>query len=347
MLKAIAAIILGLIIGLVGTDINSSVSRFTFGASGLADGVSIAVVAMGLFGFSEIMLNLGKGKETESRDLLLKKILGLMPTWADIKASTGPAVRGTAIGAFFGLLPGASPTISAFSSYAVEKKMARDKSIFGKGAIQGLAGPEAANNATVQCAFIPTLTLGLPVSGTMALMLGALMIHGISPGPQVMTQNPDLFWGLVVSMWIGNGLLLILNLPLVSLWVKLLRVPYRFLFPAIMVFMAIGVYSVNNMALDIYLTVFFGVMGYVFMQFKIEPAPLILAFVLGPPMEEHLRRALLISRGDPMTFLTRPISAAFLITTGVLLLLMILPAIKKKPAKPSDDLPSQGEEEGR
>ena len=265
-----------------------------------------------------------------------------MPTWADIKASTGPAVRGTAIGAFFGLLPGASPTISAFSSYAVEKKMARDKSIFGKGAIQGLAGPEAANNATVQCAFIPTLTLGLPVSGTMALMLGALMIQGISPGPQVMTQNPDLFWGLVVSMWIGNGLLLILNLPLVSLWVKLLRVPYRFLFPAIMVFMAIGVYSVQ-MALDIYLTVFFGVMGYVFMQFKIEPA-------VGPGLRSRTadggapQAGAAHFTGDPMTFLTRPISAAFLIMTGVLLLLMILPAIKKKPAKPSDDRPSQGEE---
>jgi putative tricarboxylic transport membrane protein len=332
MLKAIGAIILGLILGIVGTDVNSSVSRFTFGASGLADGISIAVVAMGLFGFSEILINLGEGKETETRDLLSKRIHGLMPTLADIKVSSGPILRGTAIGAFFGLLPGASPTISAFASYAVEKKMAKDKTMFGKGAIQGVAGPESANNATVQCAFIPTLTLGIPVSGTMALMLGALMIHGISPGPQVMTQNPDLFWGLIVSMWIGNGILLILNLPMISLWVKLLQVPYRFLFPAIMVFMAIGVYTVNNLALDIYLTVFFGIMGYVFMQFKIEPAPLILAFVLGPLMEEHLRRALLISRGDPTTFITHPISAVFLAITAVLLSFMVMSAIRKKSA---------------
>ncbi|MFN7086767.1 MAG: tripartite tricarboxylate transporter permease [Burkholderiales bacterium] len=330
LLKAIAMIFLGLIFGIVGTDVNSGMSRFTFGASGLADGLSFVVVAMGLFGFAEILSNLGKGKESENRDLLTSKIHGLMPTWYDIKISLGAIFRGTAIGAFFGTLPGAGPTISAFSSYAVEKKMAKHPEAFGKGAIQGVAGPESANNAAAQCAFIPTLTLGIPGSATMALMLGALTIQGIAPGPQVMTQRPDLFWGLIVSMWIGNGMLVILNLPMIGLWVKLLQVPYRFLFPAIMVFMAIGVYSVNNLDMDIYLTIFFGLMGYVFVKLKCEPAPLILAFVLGPLMEENLRRALLISRGDPSVFFTRPISAGFLIATILLLVFMIMPAVRKK-----------------
>ena len=330
MLKAIAMIFLGLLIGIVGTDVNTGMSRFTFGSSGLLEGLSFAVVAMGLFGFSEILSNLGKGKDTESRELLSKKISGLMPTWVDIKVSMGSILRGTAIGAFFGTLPGAGPTISAFSSYAVEKKVAKDKSMFGKGAIQGVAGPESANNAAAQCAFIPTLTLGIPGSGTMALMLGALMIQGISPGPQVMIQHPALFWGLIVSMWLGNAMLVVLNLPLIGLWVRLLKVPYRFMFPAIMVFMAIGVFSVSNSALDIYITILFGLLGYVFMKLKVEPAPLILAFVLGPLMEENLRRALLISRGDPTVFFTRPISAGFLIAAMLLLAVMLLPAVRKK-----------------
>lgn len=332
MLKAIAMIFLGLLFGIVGTDVNSGMSRFTFGASGLADGLSFVVVAMGLFGYGEILSNLGKREDVASRDLLNAKLTHLYPTWHDMKVSAGPIVRGTAIGAFFGTLPGAGPTISAFSSYALEKKVAspEQQKEFGKGAIQGVAGPEAANNAAAQCAFIPTLTLGIPGSGTMALMLGALTIQGIAPGPQVMTQRPELFWGLIASMWIGNAMLVILNLPLVGLWVKLLRVPYRMLFPAILVFMAIGVYSVNNLDLDIYMTVFFGLMGYVFIKLKCEPAPLILAFVLGPLMEENLRRALLISRGDPTVFFTRPISAVFLIATILLLIIMVLPAVRKK-----------------
>jgi hypothetical protein len=330
MLKAIAMIFLGLLVGIVGTDVNSGMSRFTFGASGLADGLSFVVVAMGLFGFGEILGNLEKGEEASSRDLLKTKIEHLYPTWRDMKLSAGPIMRGTAIGAFFGTLPGAGPTISAFSSYALEKKMANNPEEFGKGAIQGVAGPESANNAAAQCAFIPTLTLGIPGSGTMALMLGALTIQGIAPGPQVMTQRPDLFWGLIASMWIGNAMLVILNLPLVGLWVKLLSVPYRLLFPAILVFMAIGVYSVNNLDLDIYLTVLFGLLGYIFVKLKCEPAPLILAFVLGPLMEENLRRALLISRGDPMVFFNRPISATFLILTILLLIVMIMPAVRKK-----------------
>ena len=330
LLKTLAMIILGLLIGIVGTDVNSGMSRFTFGASGLADGLSFAMVAMGLFGFAEILSNLEQKADTASREILKKKITGLMPTWQDIKVSTGSIMRGTAIGAFFGTLPGGGPTISAFSSYALEKKMAKHPEEFGHGAIQGVAAPESANNAAVQCAFITTLTLGIPHGATMALMLGALTIQGIAPGPQVMTQRPELFWGLIASMWIGNAMLVILNLPLVGLWVKLLSVPYRLLFPAIMSFMAIGVYSVNNLDLDIYMTVFFGILGYIFMKLKCEPAPLILAFVLGPLMEENLRRALLISRGDPTVFFTRPISLGFLIATVTLLLILVVPTIRKK-----------------
>ena len=329
-LKAIAMICLGLICGSVGTDVNSGVARLTFGIIGLTNGLSIIVIAMGLFSFSEIINNLGKGGETESRDLLSKEIHGLMPTWPDIKASSGAIVRGTALGAFFGILPGTGPAISAFSSYMLEKQLAKDPSRFGKGAIEGVAGPEASNNADAQCKFIPMLSLGIPASGVMALMLGALMIQGITPGPQVMTQNPALFWGLIASMWIGNAMLLVLNLPLIGLWVKLLQVPYRFLVPAIMMFMAIGVYTVNNDAQDVYLTILFGLLGYIFMKLKISPVPMILAFVLGPPMEEHLRRAFLLSRGDPSVFITSPISAAFLIVAAALLILLIMPAMRKK-----------------
>ncbi len=330
MIKAIGMIFVGLLFGIVGTDVNSGMSRFTFGASGLADGLSFVVVAMGLFGFSEILRNLEQGQDAASRELLTTRIKHLYPTWADMKASFGPIARGTALGAFFGTLPGAGPTISAFSSYAVEKKMAKEPETFGKGAIQGVAGPEAANNAAAQCAFIPTLTLGIPGSATMALMLGALTIQGISPGPQVMTQRPDLFWGLIASMWIGNAMLVVLNLPLIGLWVKLLSVPYRYLFPAILAFMSIGVYSVNNLDLDIYMTIGFGLIGYLLMKLRMEPAPLILAFVLGPLMEENLRRALLISRGDPSVFITRPISATFMAITVLLLVFMILPAVRRK-----------------
>jgi TctA family transporter len=329
-LKAIAMIFLGLLFGIIGTDVNSGMSRFTFGTPGLADGLSFTVVAMGLFGFAEILSNLEKASESEKRNLLSKKIEHLYPSWKDLKLSALPVLRGTALGAFFGALPGAGPTIAAFSTYAMEKKLAKHPEEFGKGAIQGVAGPEAANNAAAQCAFIPTLALGIPGSATMALMLGALTIQGIAPGPQVMTQRPDLFWGLIASMWIGNTMLVILNLPLVGLWVRMLKVPYRILFPGILTFMAIGVYSLNNNHLDVYMTILFGLMGYVFMKLRVEPAPLILAFVLGPLMEENLRRALLISRGDPTVFFTRPISAAFLIATILLLLVMVLPAVRRK-----------------
>jgi len=328
LLKALAMINLGLLFGIVGTDVNSGMSRFAFGVSGLTDGISFVVIAMGLFGFAEIVNNLeGSGSK---RDLLFQKIKNIWPTKDDFKRSWAPAMRGTAIGAFFGTLPGAGPTIAAFSTYALEKKVAKDPTRFGKGAIEGVAGPESANNAAAQCAFIPTLTLGIPGSGTMALMLGALTIQGIAPGPQVMTQRPELFWGLIASMWIGNGMLVLLNLPLIGIWVKLLTVPYRMLFPAIMVFMAIGVFSVNNQALDINMTLMFGFLGYIFVKLKCEPAPLILAFVLGPLMEENLRRALLISRGDATVFFTRPISLGFLIATAVFLVIMLAPAVRKR-----------------
>jgi TctA family transporter len=330
LIKALGMIVVGLLFGIVGTDVNSGMSRYAFGVAGLTDGISFTVIAMGLFGLGEILSNLEKGGT--NRDLLFQKIKHLWPMKDDFKRMWKPMMRGTAIGCFFGTLPGAGPTIAAFSSYAMEKKMVAKENAhqFGKGAIEAVAGPEAANNGAAQCAFIPTLTLGIPGSGTMALILGALTIQGIAPGPQVMTQRPDLFWGLIASMWIGNGMLVLLNLPLIGLWVKLLTVPYRMLFPAIMCFMAIGVYSLNNQALDIYMTLLFGFLGYIFIKLKCEPAPLILAFVLGPLMEENLRRALLISRGDPTVFVTRPISLGFLLATLAFLMVVLVPAMRKK-----------------
>jgi putative tricarboxylic transport membrane protein len=330
LLKAIAMIFLGLILGMVGTDVNTGVQRFTFGAPGLGDGLSIVGLAMGMFGFAEILANLERGYDTSGRDLLTKKIDHLYPSAEDLKQSIGAILRGTAIGSFLGLLPGAGPVLSSFTSYAVEKKIAKHPEEFGQGAIQGVAGPESANNGAAQSTFIPMLTLGIPSTGAMALMLGALMIHNIAPGPEVISKHPDLFWGLIVSMWIGNAMLLFLNLPLIGLWVKLLQVPYRYLFPTILAMMAIGVYSVSNQREDIYLMILFGLLGYVFKKLKCEPAPLILAFVLGPMIEENLRRALLISQGDPMVFLNRPISAGFLIAGLLILVFMILPAARKK-----------------
>src|SRR6202008_2364937 len=258
------------------------------------------------------------------------KVTHLFPTWADMKQSIGPIIRGTALGSFFGVLPGTGPAIASFSSYMVEKKLARDPSRFGHGAIEGVAGPESANNADAQCKFIPMLTVGLPASGVMALMLGAMTIQGIQPGPEVMTTRPELFWGLVGSMWIGKALLVILTLPMIGLWVKLLKVPYRLLSPAIMAFSAIGIYSVNNSSFEIYLTAIFGVIGFLWIRFGCSPAPMLLGFVLGPMMEEHLRRAMLMSKGDPSVFLTRPISLGFLLATIGILMAMILPAVRSR-----------------
>ena len=327
MVKALAMVVFGLLLGIIGTDVNSGMSRYSFGLPELTDGMGFTVVAVGLFAISEIVKNL----ETEVRgEVFTSKITNIMPTVKDLKDSFWPIVRGTGVGAFFGALPGTGPAISSFSAYMVEKKWAKDPSRFGKGAIEGVAGPEAANNAASQTSFIPTLTLGIPGSGVMALMLGALTIQGIAPGPQVMTAKPDLFWGLIASMWIGNLLLVVLNLPLVGMWVQLLKVPYRWLFPSIIMFCAVGNYSINNSAMDLYLVGVLGIVGYVLMKLDCPPAPLILGFVLGPLMEENLRRALLISRGDPTVFFTRPISMGFMIASILILLTMILPSIRKR-----------------
>ena len=327
MIKSLAMVVLGLLLGVVGTDVNSGMARYSFGIPELTDGIGFIVIAVGVFAVGEIISNLG---EKEERKLYTDKVTQLYPSWADIKQSAGAILRGTAIGAFFGVLPGTGPAIASFSSYMVEKKLARDPDRFGKGAIEGVAGPESANNADAQCKFIPTLTLGIPASAVMALMLGALTIQGIAPGPQVMTQKPDLFWGLIASMWIGNMMLLVLNLPLIGLWVSLLKVPYRLLFPAIMAFSCIGIYSVNNASFEIYLTALFGVIGFLWLRLEMQPAPLLLGFVLGPLMEENLRRALLISRGDATVFFTRPISLGFMIATFLVLIVMALPAIQKR-----------------
>jgi len=262
--------------------------------------------------------------------------MSLFPSKEDMKRSIGPILRGTGIGSFFGVLPGTGPAIASFASYMLEKKLAADPSRFGRGAIEGVAAPESANNADAQCKFIPMLTLGLPASGVMALMLGALTIQGIQPGPEVMTQRPELFWGLIASMWIGNLMLVVLNLPMIALWVKLLQVPYRLLFPAIMAFSAIGIYSVNNSSFEIYLTALFGLFGFICMKLGFPPAPLLLGYVLGPMMEENLRRSMLMSGGDPSVFVTRPISLAFIVATALILVVMILPAVRQRRLEIAD-----------
>jgi putative tricarboxylic transport membrane protein len=328
LLKSLAMVVAGLLIGIVGIDVSSGKSRFTFGVPELSDGVGIAVVAMGVFGLTEIIKNLGGTQITPT--ILRGEIKGLMPRWEDLKISFGPILRACSIGAVFGPLPGLGSTISSFTSYMAEKKLAKDPSRFGKGAIEGVAGPEAANNACAQTTFVPMLTLGIPGSASMALMLGAMMIHGITPGPQVMTSRPDLFWGLIASMWIGNLMLLMLNLPLIGIWVKLLQVPYRLLFPIIVTMMGIGIYSLNSSGTDVLLMVFFGFAGYILVKLGCSFPPLILAMVLGPLMEENLRRSMLLSDGDPTVFFTRPISGGFMLATGVLLLLFALPALRKK-----------------
>jgi putative tricarboxylic transport membrane protein len=325
--KAIAMILLGLLSSMVGSDIETGQSRMTFEVPELADGISFVTVAMGVFGFAEIMRNL---EHTASRAVVHTKLTGLMPTWADLKAAAGAIGRGTVLGSVLGILPGGGATIAAFGAYTFEKKISKNPSRFGKGAIEGVAAPESANNAAAQTSFIPLLTLGIPPNAVMALMVGAMTIHGIVPGPQVMTKQPELFWGMVASMWIGNAMLVIINLPMVGIWVKLLQVPYRLLYPAILIFCAIGVYSINNSPFDVLLTAVYGLFGYWLVKHDFEPAPMILGFVLGPLMEENLRRAMLIARGDPTTFLVRPISAVLLAIAAVMLTLALLPMIRSK-----------------
>src|SRR5438105_2083146 len=326
--KAIAMIILGLLLGLAGTDGNTGAERFTLGLTVLSDGIDFAVLAIGVFGVGEIITNLAT--PDPSRSILMQKITRLWPTREDFRRAWPAALRGTALGSILGVLPGGGATLSSFAAYVLEKKVARDPSRFGRGAVEGVAGPESANNAGAQTSFIPMLTLGIPGNAVMALMIGALMIHGIQPGPQIMAERPTLFWGMIASMWIGNLMLVIINLPLIGMWVQLLKVPYRFLYLAILLFCGIGVYTVNNSSAAVLLAAFFGVAGFVFTRLECEPAPMILGFVLGPLMEENLRRAMRISGGDPMIFLERPISLGLLIAALALCILVALPAIRSK-----------------
>ena len=326
-IKAVAMVILGLLLGLVGTDVNSGVLRFAFGISELADGIGFVTVAMGLFGTAEIITNL---ELKDEREVFTNKVTNMFPTKEDWKRMWKPILRGTFLGSALGILPGGGALLASFGAYTLEKKVSKYGHEFGKGAIEGVAAPEAANNAGAQTSFIPLLTLGIPSNAVMALMIGAMMIQGIAPGPQVMTEKPQLFWGMIASMWVGNLMLVVLNLPMIGMWIKLLTVPYRILFPSILVFMAIGVYSLSNNPFDVLLMMLFGLLGYIFVKLECEPAPLLLGFILGPLMEENLRRAMLLSRGDPIVFFTKPISAGFLIASILLLIILLLPNIRKK-----------------
>jgi TctA family transporter len=326
-IKALAMVIFGLLLGMIGTDVNSGVARFSFDVPELSDGIEFVAVAMGMFGFAEIILNL---EQKEKREVFTSKVTNLMPQWADFKRAFPAILRGTSLGSVLGILPGGGAVLASFSAYAIEKKLSKHPEEFGHGAIEGVAGPESANNAGAQTSFIPMLTLGIPTTPVMALMVAAMMIHNIQPGPQVMTSNPKLFWGLIVSMWIGNLFLVVLNLPLVGMWVKLLSVPYRIMYPAILLFCCIGAYSINNNVFDVFMTIPFAILGYVFKKLDCEPAPMLLGFVLGKLMEEYLRRAMTISRGDWSVFVTRPLSATLLACAAVLLIIVFLPAISKK-----------------
>lgn len=325
--KGMAMVVLGLLLGTVGTDVNSGVARFDFGLDGLADGINLVALAMGVFGISEVIGAINQPREGEVKEKI--SLRSMAPTRKDLRDSTLPMLRGTGIGSFFGALPGTGSAIAAFMAYAVEKKLAKDRSRFGNGAIEGVTAPESANNAAAQTAFVPTLSLGIPGDAVMALMLGALIIHGIQPGPLLMTEQPDLFWGLIVSFGIGNIMLVILNLPLIGIWVAILRIPYSALYPAILVFIALGVYSVNNNVFDIFVVALIGALGYVLAILRFEAAPLLLGFVLGPLMEENLRRALLMSRGDMAVFVDRPIAAGFIAICAALIVWAMWGAAKK------------------
>jgi len=327
MLQAFGTVIVGLLLGLIGPDVNSGVQRFTFGITGMQDGISFVIVAMGVFGLGEIVANLG---DESGRSISNDGISKMLPGRDDIKRMAAPILRGTALGSLLGILPGGGAMLASFASYTVEKKLTRTPEEFGKGAIEGVAGPEAANNAGAQTAFIPMLTLGVPSNSIMALIIGAMIIQGIQPGPSVMIEQPALFWGVIVSMWIGNLMLLVLNLPLIGLWVRMIGIPYHFLFPAILVFCAIGAFSLSNSAFDVFLLAAFGVVGYVLRKLDCEPAPLLLGFILGPMLEENLRRALMINRGDASVLFTRPISCALLIAAVALLVMVLLPSIRAK-----------------
>ena len=330
LIKAIAMIILGLLMGLIGTDVNSGVARFSLDIPELTDGVGFVVIAMGVFGYGEIISNLSLPED--EREVFTSGVTGLFPTAEDFKNMIPAVLRGTALGSILGVLPGGGALLAAFAAYTVEKKtkLRPGEVPFGQGNIRGVAAPESANNAGAQTSFIPLLTLGIPPNAVMALMVGAMTIHNVQPGPQVMTSNPELFWGLIASMWLGNFMLIILNLPLIGMWIKLLTVPYRFLFPAIILFCAVGVYSTNNNSFDIWMVAVFGFIGYLFVKLGCEPQPLLLGFILGPMMEENLRRALLLSRGDWTVFVTRPLSGSLLFVALILLVVVLLPSVKSK-----------------
>ncbi len=330
LIKAIAMIILGLLMGLIGTDVNSGVARFSFDIPELTDGVGFVVIAMGVFGYGEIIANLSLPED--EREVFTSGVTGLFPTAEDFRNMLPAVLRGTALGSILGVLPGGGALLAAFAAYTVEKKtkLRPGEVPFGQGNIRGVAAPESANNAGAQTSFIPLLTLGIPPNAVMALMVGAMTIHNVQPGPQVMTSNPELFWGLIASMWVGNLMLIILNLPLIGMWIKLLTVPYRFLFPAIILFCAVGVYSTNNNSFDIWMVAVFGFIGYLFVKLGCEPQPLLLGFILGPMMEENLRRALLLSRGDWSVFVTRPLSGSLLFVALILLVIVLLPSVKSK-----------------
>jgi putative tricarboxylic transport membrane protein len=327
MLNAIGMVVLGLLLGLVGTDINSGVQRFSFKTPELVEGISFVVIAMGMFGLGEIVRNL---ETEETRSLMVKKVSGLMLTKEDFKRIIAPVLRGTMLGSALGILPGGGAMLSAFASYSLEKKVSRHPEQFGKGAIEGVAGPESANNAGAQTSFIPMLTLGIPSNSVMALMIGAMILQGIQPGPSVMTDQPALFWGLIVSMWIGNFFLVVLNLPMIGVWIRMITIPYHLLYPAILVFCAIGVFSLKNSGFDIYMMALFGLFGYVCAKFGAEPAPMLLGFIIGPMMEEYLRRALLLSKSDPMVFFERPISATMLAIAAFAMVMVLAPSLRKK-----------------
>lgn len=327
LLHAFGMVTLGLLLGLIGTDVNSGMARYTFDTPQLADGIGFVIVAMGMFGLAEIIRNL---EHEGTREVLAKRVAGLMLSKQDFKSIAWPILRGTSLGSALGILPGGGAMLASFAAYSVEKKVSKNSAQFGKGAIEGVAAPEAANNAGAQTSFIPMLTLGIPSNPVMALMIGAMIIQGIQPGPLVMVEQPALFWGVIVSMWIGNFFLIVLNLPMIGLWVRLVAVRYQYLFPAILVFCAIGVFSLNNAEFDVYLMAAFGLLGYVLLKLDCEPAPLLLGFILGPMMEEYLRRALLLSRGDPAVFLQKPISATMLALALISLIIVLVPAIRAK-----------------
>jgi TctA family transporter len=323
-------IILGLLLGQINTDAISGVARYSFGVAELTDGIGFVAIAMGMFGFGEIISNLGR--PSEHRDVFTKDVRGLWPKKEDFLLAAPSVLRGTVLGSVLGVLPGGGALLASFASYTMEKRLAGEGGRFGNGDIRGVAGPESANNAGAQTSFIPMLTLGIPTNSVMALMIGAMMLKGIAPGPQVMTSNPQLFWGLICSMWIGNLMLVILNLPLIGIWVRLLTVPYNILYPAIIVFSGIGLFTLSNNNFDIYMGALFGLVGYVFYKLKCESAPMLLGFILGPMMEENLRRALLVSSGSWSSFLERPLSAGFLLAAVVMVAVVALPSIRKKRA---------------